>query len=146
MTLMRIRIAGLVLVGVGCVAPAGRTVVAQAGQQVSAQIIPPDQEDEFIKGSVSFKTPGLVQPRVTRQTHPKYPPAALRAKLQGEVKLEAIIGVDGRVEKSRAKEPLDPDLDAEALKTLDTWEFEPGRLNDVPVRVLVEVVMAFQVR
>lgn len=146
MTVKGIRVAAVLVMGVGAVTMAGQAVMAQASQQVSAQIIQPDQEDEFVKGALHAKTPGLVQPKVTRQIHPKYTPTALRAKIQGEVVLQAIIGVDGRVEKSRVKEPLDPELDVEALRTLDTWQFEPGRLNDAPVRVLVEVVMAFRVR
>ncbi len=146
MTLRGILIVGVVLVGTGLVGVTGRAVLAQAGPKVAAQIIPADQEDEFIKGAVLAKTPGVVVPKAIRQINPKYTASALRAKIAGDVKIQAVIGVDGRVEKSRVKESLDPELDAEALKALDQWEFEPGRMNGQPARVLIEVEMTFRVR
>src|SRR5687767_6200182 len=129
MTLRGIRIAGVGLLALGFVGFAGRAVMAQAGQKVTAQIIPADQEDEFMKGAVSGKAPGVVAPTLIRQVDPKYTVFALRAKIEGEVKLEAIVGVDGKIEKSRVKESLHPDLDAESLRTLDQWQFRPGRVN-----------------
>ena len=145
MTARGIRFAAVFVLGIGVAFTAGRAVMAQAAQRATAQIIPSDQEDEFVKGTVSFKVPGVTLPRVTRQTHPKYTPSALKEKIQGLVKLEVVVGVDGSVEKARVKEALHPDLDAEALKTIDAWQFEPGRLNGAPARVLVEVMMEFRV-
>ena len=146
MAVRGIRIAGVGLLALGFVGLAGRAVVAQAGQKVTAQIIPADQEDEFTKGAISFKTPGVVAPKPVRQLDPKYTVDALRAKVQGDVTLEVIVGVDGKVEKSRVKEALHPDLDREALRTVDQWEFEAGRVNGQPARVLIEVLMTFRVR
>ena len=146
MTVKGIRIAGAGLLALGLVGLAGHGVMAQAGQKVSAQIIPADQEDEFLKGTVSSKTPGVVLPKLKRQVDPKYTAFALRAKVEGDVKLEAIVGVDGMIEKSRVKESLHADLDAEALRTLSQWQFEPGRVNGQPARVLVEVMMTFRVK
>ena len=140
------RVAAVLLVGIGIVGLAGRALTAQAAPKVAAQIIPPDQEDEFVKGAILPKAPGLVPPKVKRQIDPKYTAAAMRAKVAGDVKLQAIVGIDGRIEKARVKESLDPELDAEALKTLDRWEFEPGKMNGVPVRVLVDVLMTFRIR
>jgi len=151
MTLRQIQVVGVVLAGLGAGMVSGRDVSAQAvrvgpaEQKVATQIIPADQEDEFIKGTVALKTPGLVKPKLTRGADPKYTPEALRAKIEGTVRIEAIVGVDGRVEKSRVKESLDPALDAEARRTLDLWEFQPARLNSSPVRALIEVEMAFRV-
>ena len=146
MTARWIRIAAAGLVAFGFAGLAGRAVVAQTGQKVAAQIIPADQEDEFLKGAVSSKTPGVVAPKPLRQIDPKYTVAAMRAKVQGDVTLEVIVGIDGKVEKARVKEALHPDLDREALRTVDRWEFEAGRVNGQPARVLVEVLMTFRVR
>ncbi|MEO6223560.1 MAG: energy transducer TonB [Vicinamibacterales bacterium] len=145
MTLSGIRIAGVVLVGVGVVGLAGRALAAQTAPKVAVQIVPPDQEDEFVKGAVSAKAPGVVPPKVLNQTDPKYTVNAMRARIEGSVKIQAIVGLKGRIEKSRVKEPLHPDLDAEALRTLDSWEFEPGRVNGQPARVLIEVDMMFRI-
>ncbi len=144
MTLSGICVASVVLVGLSVVGT-GRALAAQSAPTVDSQIIQPDQEDTFLTGTVLLKAPGLVAPRLTKQFDPKYTVGALRAKIEGDVKIQAIVGVNGRVEKARMKESLDPDLDAEALRTLDKWEFEPGTMNGVPVRVVVEVVMAFRI-
>jgi TonB family protein len=122
----------------------GRALLAQAAPKVAAQIIPPDQEDEFLKGTVSLKTEGLVKPKVKRQKDPKYTPAAMKLGVQGIVTLEAIIGTDGKVEKVRVKTALYPELDQEAVETVKRWEFEPARLYLEPVRVMVEIQMEFR--
>jgi TonB family protein len=146
MAVKEIRVASVFVLGLGAALIAADAVMAQAAQTASAQIIAADQEDEFVKGAISFKTPGVTLPAVTRQTNPKYTASTLREKIQGDVKLQVIVGVDGRVEKARIKTGLHPDLDVEALKAIESWSFEPGRMNDAPVRVLVEVEMAFRVR
>jgi len=148
---MTFRSLGVVFMGIGLIGLAARAVTAQAvqpglaGQQVAAQIIPADQEDDFAKGALAAKTPGLVQPKATRRSDPKYTPDALRAKIEGDVTVEAIVGVDGRVEKARVKEALNAALDAQALRAIEQWQFEPGTLNGQPVRVLIEVQMSFRV-
>lgn len=144
MTAREVRVATVFVLGIGVAVAAGPALMAQA-PQVAAQIIQADQEDEFVKGTVSAKAAGVTAPQVRRQTHPKYTPATLKEKIQGLVKLEVVVGVDGGVEKARVKEALHPELDAEALKTIDAWQFEPGRLDGAPARVLVEVVMEFRV-
>ena len=147
----QMRIAAVVVLGAGVALVGARTAMAQTLKaqerpKVAAQIIQPDQEDEFTKGALPQKTVGLVAPILRHQTNPKYTPVALRAKIEGDVKLQAVIGVDGRVEKARVKEGLHPELDLEALNALDQWQFEPGRIDGQPARVLIEVVMAFRVR
>ena len=60
MTLTGIRIAGVGVLVLGVMGMAGRAVMAQAqtaqgSPKVAAQIIQPDQEDEFAKGAVTIK-------------------------------------------------------------------------------------------
>ena len=87
----RTRNVTLLSVGMALALGASHSVMAQGQQTVAAQIIQPDQEDEFLKGTV-----------------------------------------------------LHPELDREAIDTLKAWQFEPARLYLEPVRVVVEVHMAFQ--
>jgi TonB family protein len=140
----RTRNVALLTVGMALALGASHIVTAQGQQAVAAQIIQPDQEDEFLKGTVPLKTVGLKEPKIKKQTGPKYTPEAMKLGIQGSVILEAVIGVDGRVEKVRVKEKLHPELDREAIDTLKAWQFEPARLYLEPVRVMVEVHMAFQ--
>ncbi len=69
---------------------------------------------------------------------PKYTSAAMRAKVQGQVVVQAVVGTDGSVEKARVILGLDPDLDEQALIAIRQWSFQPGNLDGraVPVAVV----------
>jgi len=100
---------------------------------------------EALAGGVRIEGPrGLVLPRLVKNVAPKYRPSAMREKVQGTVKMFAIVGTDGKVIKSEVAQPLHPELDAQALDTLALWEFEPGRLHGVAVRVAITVQMTFK--
>jgi TonB family protein len=135
-----------VVVGMMVVGWAVQQPQAAQGQQVQAQIepVPARTIHEFAGTAAHVKTAGVTLPKLLRQVHPKYTPDAMRAKVQGQVKLFAIVGVDGRIERSQVNESLHPDLDAEAIRTLAQWQFEPGRLDGTPVRVAIEVQMEFR--
>ena len=136
----------VVLVGMMVVGWAVQQPQAAQGQQVQAQIesAPARTIQEFAGTAAHVKSAGVTLPKLLRQVDPKYTPDAMRAKVQGKVKLFAMVGVDGRIERSQVNESLHPDLDAAAISTLAEWRFEPGRLNDRPVRVAVEVQMEFK--
>ncbi len=121
--------------------PVGAVVLAQAQITEAGRAA----LQEFAKGAPTVGTPGLTAPKVLTSSNPKYTPDELRAKTEGTVVLHAIIGTDGRVERSQVWRSLNSALDAQALEALSTWVFAPGRLNDAPTRVAVEVQMSFKV-
>src|SRR5262245_21551554 len=106
----------LLALGVGLSLMAGRTIAAQAPKPAAPVTYSPQEDQEFRKGTVSFETPGVVVPTVVKRKDPNYPLTSIRQKIKGDVILEAVIGVDGKVEKARVKVPLHPSLDFEALK------------------------------
>jgi TonB family protein len=112
--------------------------------QVGAQAPQARTLQEFAGKGVHEKTAGVQAPKLLRQVDPKYTAVAMRAKVEGQVKLFAIVGIDGRVGRSQVSESLHPDLDAEAIGALAQWQFEAGRLNGTPVPVAIEVQMEFR--
>jgi TonB family protein len=74
---------------------------------------------------------------------PKYPPAALRQRIQGTVRLEARIGKDGHVERLRlvSGHPL---LVHAATEAARQWVFRPALLHGKPARVVTEIDVQFQ--
>ena len=125
-------------------APVGRQAVA-AQQQAQAETRPATTIEEFAgPGALTYRSAGVVLPKVLLRPDPKYTPAAMRAKVQGIVEIFAIVGLDGHVERSQIAQTLHPDLDAEALRTLAQWRFEPARLDLQPVRIAVTVRMEFR--
>jgi protein TonB len=72
----------------------------------------------------------------------------MRAKIQGEVTLEAVVMPDGSVGQVHITRSLDSvfGLDQEAIRTVKQWRFAPGTRQGVPVPVLVEIAMTFTLR
>ena len=91
---------------------------------------------------------GVTNPRLIYETKPNYTPDAMRAKIQGEVWLEAVVMPDGSVGAVQVTRSLDTTfgLDQEAIRTVKQWRFAPGRLRGNPVPVRVAVELAFTLR
>lgn len=91
---------------------------------------------------------GVSLPKVIYEEKPQYTPEAMRAKIDGEVVLEAVVLETGRVGEVEVTKSLDTTygLDEEAVKALKQWRFEPGRRDGKPVSVLVTVWMTFTLR
>ena len=96
-----------------------------------------------------FKPGGDVKPpRVISDVKPNYTAAAMTAKVQGRVYLEAVIAADGKVGEVRVTKSLDREhgLDEEAIAAMKKWRFEPGTKDGAAVPVLVVVEMSFALR
>jgi TonB family protein len=103
-------------------------------------------QDAFTEGTYSDDTADLVRPVVQSQVEPKYTAQAIRAKVQGAVVVEAVVGTDGTVIRARVATSLDQTygLDDEALKAVKHWTFTPGELRGEKVPVLVRLALTFR--
>ncbi len=61
-----------------------------------------------------------------------------------DVVIRLYVGNDGTVSQPHLTRPVRPDLDAEALKLVQTWVFEPATCNGHPNAVPSDVVLHFQ--
>ena len=86
---------------------------------------------------------GVVAPRVIEKPAPKYPQEAKDAKIQGRVKLSAVLDVDGKAYDVKVVEGVDDSLDASAVAAIQTWRFEPAQKAGEPVPVAVEIEIKF---
>ena len=91
---------------------------------------------------------GAQPPTLLRGVDPKYTTEAMRARIQGVVTLEALVGPDGTVRDVRVVKSLDrvTGLDDEALKTARQWRFGPATFQGQPVAFLVIIEMTFSLR
>ena len=91
---------------------------------------------------------GVTSPTILREVKPNYTGEAMRARIQGLVKMEAIVLPDGSVGDVRVIRSLDQQfgLDKEAVKTVKQWRFRPGMRLGQPVPVLIEIEMSFTLR
>jgi TonB family protein len=83
-------------------------------------------------------------PRKTVNVPPEYPKRMVEAGLEGQVSVEAVIGVDGRVARARATTgQVHPDLAQAAVDAVRQWRFEPTLLNGAPIEVVMTVSVNF---
>jgi periplasmic protein TonB len=73
---------------------------------------------------------------------PEYPPLAKMARIQGTVRLEALIAKDGTIKdlKVMSGHPL---LVKSALSAVQQWRYQPTLLNGQPVEVETEIDVNF---
>jgi len=119
---------------------------AQATAQSSAPQAP--AETPWPPAGVYRQGPGVTMPRLIKEVRPSYLPEAMRKGIQGSVMLEAVVQTDGTIGEVRVTRSLDKasGMDEEAVACLKKWRFAPGKKDDVPVPVLVEVEMSFTLR
>jgi periplasmic protein TonB len=91
---------------------------------------------------------GITLPRLLRDVKPQYTADAMRAKVQGSVWLECIVGVDGQIGDVRVTRSLDPifGLDQEAIKAAKQWRFTPGMRLGEAVPVIITIELTFTLR
>ena len=85
---------------------------------------------------------GVDRPRKIKHVKPVYPLPAMSARVGGNVLIEAIIGADGKVRDARVVKSIAV-LDQAALDAVRQWEFEPSRLNGMPVAVSMIIIVTF---
>jgi protein TonB len=91
---------------------------------------------------------GVTLPQPVYQPRPNYTSDAMRAKIQGTVLLECVVGTDGTVSNIEIIRSLDPTfgLDGQAIDAARKWKFKPGTRFGQPVPVLVSIELTFTLR
>ena len=85
--------------------------------------------------------PGVVAPEPLRKVDPIYDLSAMEERVEGKVRLVAIIRKDGHVDAVTVLQGADPRLDRSAAAALRKWEFQPARRNGraIEVDAIVEI-------
>jgi TonB family protein len=88
---------------------------------------------------------GYEPPRKIKDVRPFYSALALKAKVTGNVAMDAVIGLDGRPTCVRVLRSV-PLLDQAAIDAVSRWEFTPARRNGVPIPTRVSMEVNFAIR
>jgi protein TonB len=85
------------------------------------------------------------EPRLLKVVPPVYPKLASQARVSGTVVLEATLMPDGTVQEIRviSGHPL---LTQAAIDSVKQWEYEPTKLNGMPVSVILTAKVHFRSR
>lgn len=96
----------------------------------------------------STKQAGVTAPKLVKETKPDYTPEALHARIEGNIRLEAVVRSDGTIGDVKITQSLDKEfgLDDRAVATVKKWEFEPGKKDGKAVPVRVEIEMSFKLK
>ena len=86
----------------------------------------------------------LTGPVPERKVDPRYPPALVSERIEGEVVLYAVIRRDGSVDSIQLVLGLDEQLDANAMNALARWKFRPAERLGAPVELEAVVHIPFR--
>lgn len=122
-------------------AAATKPAVAPAGAPAAAVAAPSGQQTPT--GPQTVRVGGdIPAPVKTKHVNAVYPEAAVKARLEGVVSIEATIGTDGRVIDANVVNSV-AGLDEAALRAVRQWEYRPTLVKGVPVRVVMTVRVVF---
>ena len=82
------------------------------------------------------------QALLIKQPKPVYPPLAKQARIQGTVRLNAIIGKDGTIQNLTVASGH-PLLVPAAMEAVKQWVYKPTLLNGEPVEVVTQIDVNF---
>ena len=114
----------------------------------TATPIPPTPTPSVREGDIVVAGPGVVAPVMIYREPPKYPPAAERMGVTGEVEAEALIGIDGTVEEVRVirVEGREFGFEKATEEAIRKWRYKPAMKKGVRVRVWVTVRVPFRLQ
>jgi len=126
---------GGVVGGVAGGIPGGSAGGVLGGMIALAPPPPPPPERIRVGGQVQSA-------KLVNQARPTYPPLARQARIQGTVRLEAVISKAGAIEELKviSGHPL---LIQSAQAAVLQWRYEPTLLNGVPVEVITTIDVNF---
>lgn len=105
-----------------------------------------DRPDPGKTAAVASPASGITSPLLQDEIKPEYSEAAMRARIEGVVTIDAVVLPDGSISEIRVTRSLDLDLDQSAVAALRRWRFLPGLKDGQPMAVVVQVEMSFTLR
>ncbi len=88
----------------------------------------------------------IQEARLIHRVTPTYPRLALRAKIQGTVRLKCVVGKDGTIKDLQIIEPRGAGLDDAAAEAISQWKYEPSVVKGEPVEVVAFIPVHFRLQ
>jgi len=86
---------------------------------------------------------GVSAPKALYTPEPEFSEEARKAKYQGVVTLDIVVGPDGRVHNAKVVHSLGMGLDEKAVEAVRTWKFDPAKKDGRPVACAFNVEVDF---
>lgn len=84
----------------------------------------------------------IMQAQIVHKVAPLYPEDAKKARIEGKVQLEAVIGKTGEVEQLKVVSGP-KELQQSALDAVRHWIYKPFLLNGAPVEVKTMIIVVY---
>jgi TonB family protein len=88
--------------------------------------------------------PGVKPPVVVKRTNPKYPGVDRASGIQGEAKVDVVIGESGNVLHTEILSAPSTSLGIAAQECAREWTFRPAEVDGRPVQSLFHLTLAFR--
>jgi protein TonB len=109
-----------------------RMVANNTAEKASSQPANPANNEKAAANGDMMQVGSLID-MATRKVNPMYPPVARTARISGVVKVEVILGEDGKV--AEVRNAAGPEmLRRAAMDAVKRWEFKPVTRDGQPVR------------
>jgi periplasmic protein TonB len=86
---------------------------------------------------------GVSAPKAIYTPEPEFSEEARKAKYQGVVTLDIVVGADGRVHNARVIHSLGMGLDEKALESVKQWKFDPAKKDGRAVACAFSIEVDF---
>lgn len=86
---------------------------------------------------------GITRPDFLERTSPVYPPTLRKTHVGGTVRVDAVIGTDGKLTAPHVVQSPSVFLSLAALDSLQAWRFTPAQRDGKPIAVSYVVTMGF---
>jgi len=90
--------------------------------------------------------PGVIPPRTIKLGAQRYPPAARRMSREATVTVRVLVGENGKVIDTQVPSRAGLGFDEAAQDTARETTFVPATKNGVPVRMWMELKIAFSLK
>jgi TonB family protein len=74
-------------------------------------------------------------PHLIKKVAPEYPPNARAQRVQGTVRTDVVIGIDGVPRIRKVVESPSPDLESSSTRAIEGWRYDPATCSGTPVPV-----------
>jgi protein TonB len=130
--------------------PAPTAAIPSASPKRHVKPVDPYTLDSYasVPAAMHRSSPGADDrqlPELVYNPPPSYPLAAIQSRVEGTVVLRLLIGHDGRVSGVQVVTSSGhPVLDAEAVRAVRSWEFQPATRGGRPVAMAVRLPVRFE--
>jgi TonB family protein len=118
-------------------------VIGKLGNTINKDFDTLVATDEEIKGQIVSTTTVTAAPRFRKRVMPNYTPEMIDNRIEGVVKVKALVDIDGKVKKAEALNDLGFEAARQALDASLAMEFDPAMRGKEPVAVWIIIPIRF---